>query len=146
MNGRTGARRRPVAVAAPDGGEAATRVRSVTECGDALPDVAGITLPGIDDVCAVACDDGKLAVPRCTGSGSRWSLHRERDIPPRPGPGGRTGRPESTGQPVSGRRGGESMRDHRHDAHDAASAGRVLHARAAPEPSGFARMSRIPGS
>ena len=59
-----------------DEGEAATQLVGVTEFDDKILDFSEIIFPEIDEVWAVAFDDGKITVLRCTRSDPPWRLYR----------------------------------------------------------------------
>ena len=59
-----------------DGGEAATQLVGVTEFDDKDLDFSEIIFPELDEVWAVAFEDGKITVLRCTRSDPPWRLYR----------------------------------------------------------------------
>ena len=63
-----------------DEGEAATQLLGVTEFDDELLDFGAITFDGLDEVWAVAFQDGTITVLRCAKSDRPWCLHRRLTI------------------------------------------------------------------
>lgn len=59
-----------------DGGEAAMQLLGVIEFDDELLDFSAITFPGLDEVWAVAFEDGTITVLRCSNADLPWRLHR----------------------------------------------------------------------